>query len=51
MRSLLETLLEGVWNIYQEPFRAYDRAHEEAQALDDAQLSLNLFPSYNDFPF
>ena len=51
VRDLLETLLEGVCNIYQEPFRAYDRAHEAAQALDDAQLSLNLFPSYNDFPF
>jgi hypothetical protein len=51
VRNFLETLLEGVCDIYQESFRTYDRAHDEAQELDDAQLSLNLFPSDNDFPF
>jgi hypothetical protein len=51
VRDFLETLLEGVCEIYRESFRAHDRADEEARELDEAQLSLNLFPSHNDFPF
>ena len=51
VRDFLETLLEGLCNIYQEPFRAHDRALEIAEQLNDAQLSLNLFPSCNDSPF
>jgi hypothetical protein len=51
VREFLEILLEGIGDIYQEQFREYSRAREQTQEFDDAQLSLQLFPSDNAFPF
>ena len=51
VQGFLAILLDGLWEIYQEPLRAHYRAAREAEQYEHAQLSLDLVPSDNDFPF
>jgi hypothetical protein len=51
VQTFLATLLDGLWAIYQEPLQAHYRAVREAEEYDHAQLSLDLVPRHNDFPF
>jgi hypothetical protein len=51
VQSFLSILLDGLWAIYQEPLRAHYRAARADEEYDNAQLSLDLVPRDNDFPF
>jgi hypothetical protein len=51
VQSFLATLLDGLWAIYQEPLRAHYCAARANEEYDNAQLSLDLVPRDNDFPF
>ena len=51
VQSFRATLLDGLWERYQEPLRAHYRAAREAEQYDHAQRSLDLVPRGNDVPF